>query len=72
MFRRNGAVYIAVLGISESDGCFQRQLSGDYDLAIELERRRLFDLQLTAKQPKPQSYFNYGMEELKVLDGKLI
>ncbi|CAD5183643.1 unnamed protein product [Musa acuminata subsp. malaccensis] len=57
-----------MLGISESDGCFQRQLSGDYDLAIELERRRLFDLQLTAKQPKPQSYFNYGMEELKVLD----
>ncbi|XP_009394378.2 zinc finger CCCH domain-containing protein 18 isoform X1 [Musa acuminata AAA Group] len=57
-----------MLGISESDGCFQRRLSGDYDLAIELESRRLFDLQLTAKQPKPQSYFNYGMEELKVLD----
>ncbi|URD76172.1 zinc finger CCCH domain-containing protein [Musa troglodytarum] len=48
-----------------------RQLSEDYDLAIELERRRLLDLQLTAKQPKPQSYFNYGTEELKVPDDDL-
>lgn len=62
---------IAVLGISKSTGSPQRNLSKDHDLAIELERRHLFELQLTPKQPRQQSCFSLGMEELKVLEGKL-
>ncbi|CAL9062908.1 unnamed protein product [Musa banksii] len=55
-------------GISKSTGSPQRKLSKDHDLAIELERRHLFELQLTPKQPRQQSCFSLGMEELKVLE----
>ncbi|URE23248.1 thymidine kinase [Musa troglodytarum] len=56
-----------ILGISKSTASLQRKLSKDHDLAIELERQHLFELQLTPKQPTQQSCFSFGMEELKVL-----
>ncbi|XP_043689021.1 zinc finger CCCH domain-containing protein 18-like [Telopea speciosissima] len=44
---------------------FRKQLMEEHEQALELERRRLTELQLVAKQ-LTQPYFGYSMDELKL------
>ncbi|XP_042449634.1 zinc finger CCCH domain-containing protein 18-like isoform X1 [Zingiber officinale] len=49
-------------------GYIQRQLSEGHELAIELDRRRLFELQLNRNHLTSQPYFSNKIDELKSIE----
>jgi hypothetical protein len=64
------SLFCLVARVCDNSGLLRKQLiDGHEQQALELESRRLSELQLTSKPLSHHSYFGYSMDGLKLSEG---